>query len=60
MKKVYILLFTLVTLLTLTSCKKDKTITLSFDKTEVTVMVGEQISVKPNVTVGKDVEDYKL
>ena len=60
MKKVLYLLVTLLFILTLVSCKKGKQITLSYDKNEIEIFVGEEVSVKPNVEVGKKVKNYEL
>ena len=60
MKKVLYLLVTLLFTLTLVSCKKGKQITLSYDKNEIEIFVGEEVNVKPNVEVGKKVKNYEL
>ena len=51
MKKVLYLLVTILFTLTLVSCKKGKQITLSYDKNEIEIFVGEEVNVKPNVEV---------
>ena len=60
MKKVLYLLVTLLFTLTLVSCKKGKQITLSYDKSEIEIFVGDEVNVKPNVEVGKKVKNYEL
>ena len=60
MKKVLYLLVTLLFTLTLVSCKKGKQITLSYDKNEIEIFVGDKINVRPNVEVGKKVKNYEL
>ena len=60
MKKVLYLLVTLLFTLMLVSCKKGKQITLSYDKSEIEIFVGDEVNVKPNVEVGKKVKNYEL
>ncbi len=40
-----------------TACKKDLSITMSYDNTKISVKVGETVNVKPNITLGKNVKD---
>ena len=60
MKKIVYLLITLLFTLTIASCKKSKQITLSYDFEQIEIFVGDEIDVKPNITVGKKVKEYKL
>ena len=60
MKKVLYLLVTLLFTLTLVSCKKGKQITLSYDKSEIEIFVGDEVNVKPIVEAGKKVKNYEL
>ena len=60
MKKVLYLLVTLLFTLTLVSCKKGKQITLSYEKNEIEIFVGDEVNVEPIVEVGKKVKNYEL
>ena len=60
MKKYLILFITMFLMIGLTSCAKSKKITLSYDESKIEVYVGDEISVKPNVELGKKVKEYEL
>ncbi len=60
MKKVSFLFMILIMMISLTSCNKGKEINLSYDKDEIEISVGDKISVKPKVELGKKVKDYIL
>lgn len=60
MKKIFYLIITFLFVMTLSSCSKEKYINLSYDKAEITVEQGTEISLMPSVTVGKKVKDYEL
>ena len=60
MKKIFYLLVTLLFTFSLFSCKKTKQITLSYEKNEIEIFVGDEVNVKPKVEVGKKVKNYEL
>ncbi len=60
MKKISLLIVTIIILITLVSCSKGKEIKLSYEKDTIELTVGEKVSVKPVVELGNKVKEYKL
>ena len=59
-KRIFSLLVIFLLAITLTSCKKNKTVEVSFSSNETSMLVGEVKTITADVTLGKKVKDFEL